>query len=294
MERMDNIEHREINNNINNNNNKTTINKKLNTKRKYYYGLDMLFKYIIYNYDVKKAKETNNSNITKAIKAYRYILDSTNSIKMNDIYYFLKELLENIQSNKKHNSVVQSLILIEILLNKLQKGNNDKNENCVTNNKFSSISNINNNEETEIIHQLDDKYDIITLISDDLIRYVQDVNNKKNNQKNYKENIFEGIYNYMDNISIRLKLLFIFIYFDLNISDEHIKKLYDLFKSDEYKEERILLFKEISNNIYYLKNSTLIKIFSEIFKNQNNFDISLLDEEEGFLLLKVLLVSLIL
>ena len=84
-----------------------------------------------------------------------------------------------------------------------------------------------------------------------LIRYVKNVNSSNTSQKNYKENIFEGIYNYMDNISIRLKLLFIFIYFDLNISDENIKKLYDLFKSDEYKEERILLFKEISNNIYY-------------------------------------------
>ena len=287
MERMDNIERREVNNN-----NKTTYNKKVNAKRKYYYGLDMLFKYIIYNYDVKKAKETNNSNITKAIKAYRYILDSTNSIKMNDIYYFLKELLENIQSNKKHNSVVQSLILIEILLNKLQKGNNDKNENCVTNNKFSSISNINNNEETEIIHQLDDKYDIITLISDDLIRYVQDVNNKKNNQKNYKENIFEGIYNYMDNISIRLKLLFIFMYFDLNISDEHLKKLYDLFKSDEHKEERLLLFKEISSNIYNLKNYTLSKIFTEIFENKDEFNRSKFDDEESFLLIKDLFVSI--
>ena len=286
IERMNNIDRRD------NHNNRTTLNKKVNSKRKYYFGLDMLFKYILYNYDVKKAKETNNSNISKAIKAFRYILDSTNSIKMNDIYYFLKELLENIQSNKKHNSVIQSLILIEILLNKLQKGCGDKNENIVTNNKYSSISNINNNEENEIIHQLDDKYDIITLISNDLIRYVKNVNSSNTSQKNYKENIFEGIYNYMDNISIRLKLLFIFIYFDLNISDEHIKKLYDLFKSDEYKEERILLFKEISNNIYYLKNSTLIKIFSEIFENQNEFDISHFDDEESFLLIKDLFVSI--
>ena len=69
---------------------------------------------------------------------------------MNDIYYFLKELLENIQSNKKHNSVIQSLILIEILLNKLQKECGDKNENIVTNNKYSSISNV-NLEEQEVV-----------------------------------------------------------------------------------------------------------------------------------------------
>jgi hypothetical protein len=226
MERLNN-NHEEIRENF-----RMNLNRKAGNKRKYYYGLDMLFKYILYTYDVKKALESNNLNISKAIKAYKYILDSANVIKMNDIYYFLKELFENIQTNKKHNSVVQSLILIEILLNKLHKGNNDKNENALTNNKYSSVSNL-NYEENEIVKQLDEKYDIITLISDDLIRYVKEVSDKNKNKDDlsYKENIFEGIYNYMDNVSIRLKLLFIFIYFDLDLTDEHIKKIYNLFKN---------------------------------------------------------------
>ena len=49
IERMNNIDRRD------NHNNRTTLNKKVNSKRKYYFGLDMLFKYILYNYDVKKA-----------------------------------------------------------------------------------------------------------------------------------------------------------------------------------------------------------------------------------------------
>ena len=286
MERMNNNE--EIRENFRQNDNR-----KVNTKRKYYYGLDMFFKYILYTYDVKKALESNNLNISKAIKAYKYILDSTNVIKMNDIYYFLKELFDNIQTNKKHNSVVQSLILIEILLNKLQKGNNDKNENALTNNKYSSVSNI-NNEENEIVRQLDEKFDIITLISDDLIRYVEKVNekNKNKNDLSYKENIFEGIYNYTDNVSIRLKILFIFLYFDLNLTDEHIKKIYNLFKNSKYNEERQLLFKEISNNFYYFKNETSHKIFTDIFQDKNEFDRSKFEDVESYLIIRDLFVEI--
>ena len=287
MERLNN-NHEEIRENF-----RMNLNRKAGNKRKYYYGLDMLFKYILYTYEVKKALESNNLNISKAIKAYKYILDSANVIKMNDIYYFLKELFENIQTNKKHNSVVQSLILIEILLNKLHKGNNDKNENALTNNKYSSVSNL-NYEENEIVKQLDEKYDIITLISDDLIRYVKEVSDKNKNKDDlsYKENIFEGIYNYMDNVSIRLKLLFIFIYFDLDLTDEHIKKIYNLFKNKEFNEERQLLFKEISNNFYYINNSTLHKIFTDIFQDSNEFDRSKFEDVESLYIIKDLFVAI--
>ena len=287
MERINN-NHEEIRENF-----RMNLNRKAANKKKYYYGLDMFFKYILYTHDVKKALETNNLNISKAIKAYKYILDSANVIKMNDIYYFLKELLENIQTNKKHNSVVQSLILIEILLNKLQKGNNDKNENAMTNNKYSSVSNL-NYEENEIVKQLDEKYDIITLISDDLIRYVKVVSDKNKNKDDlsYKEKIFEGIYNYMDNISIRLKLLFIFIIFDLNLTEEHIKKIYNLFKNKEFNEERQLLFKEISNNLYYIKNSTMHKIFTDIFQDNNEFDRSKFEDVESFYIIKDLFITI--
>jgi hypothetical protein len=287
MERLNN-NHEEIRENF-----RMNLNRKAANKRKYYYGLDMLFKYILYTYEVKKALESNNLNISKAIKAYKYILDSANVIKMNDIYYFLKELIENIKTNKKHNSVVQSLILIEILLNKLHKGNNDKNENALTNNKYSSVSNL-NYEENEIVKQLDEKYDIITLISDDLIRYVKEVSDKNKNKDDlsYKENIFEGIYNYMDNVSIRLKLLFIFIYFDLDLTDEHIKKIYNLFKNKEFNEERQLLFKEISNNFYYINNSTLHKIFTDIFQDSNEFDRSKFEDVESLYIIKDLFVAI--
>ena len=287
IERLNNDERRELL--------RYSPSRRITTKRKYYYGLDMFFKYILFTYDTKKALETNKSNISKAIKAYRYILESPSVIKMNDIYFFIKELLDNIKTNKKYNSVVQSLILIEILLNKLQKGSNDKNDNGATNNKYSSISNFNNNEEYEIIGSLDEKYDIITLISEDLIRYVKVVNEsplKSKNKNSYKNIIFEGIYDYIENISIRLKLIFEYFCIYLDINDEHIKKLYNLFKGEEYKEERILLFQEISNSIYYLNNTTLNKIFIDIFQNNDEFDRSSFEDEECFSLIKELFVGL--
>ena len=283
-----NLERRE--NNIQGNNNKKQL-----YKKKYYYGLDMFFKYILYTYNEKKAIENKNVNISKAIKSFKYILDmSIEVIKMSDLFYFLNELFDNIKSNKKHNSVVQSLILIEILLNKIQK--NEKNDNRVlNNNRNSSLSNV-NCEDNEIVNILDEKYDIITLISNDLIRYVNQVkeicDKDKNKKINYKENIFEGIYNYKNNISIRLKLLFFLEYFDLNINHEHIKKIYNLFNNEESKEEKLLLFREISNNILYIKASTLNKIFIEIFQDKNEFDINNFDDEESFSLIKEIFIAI--
>ena len=264
--------------------------KKVNKKN--YYGLDLLFNYILHNYNEMKAL-VNNRNITKAIKAFKYILNSTRSITINDIFYFLDKLLDNISSNKKHNSVVQSLYLIEILLIKLLYCNTKKN-NIYNINQTNSIINFNNlninEEESEIILELDNKYNIISLIINDLIRYVSKVNRTKKND-NYKNEIFEGIYPYIKNISIRLKLIFFFVNFVLYIKEEeHIAKIYFLFKSKQFEEEKFLFFREITNNINYINYETLKNIFLEIFQNNTQFDISSFDDIDTFRLIKKLFI----
>ena len=96
----------------------------------------------------------------------------------------------------------------------------------------------------------------------------------------------------MDSISIRLRILFILIYFDLNLNEDHIKKIYNLFKDDEHKEERMLLFKELSNNFYYIKNATLYKIFTDIFQDNSEFDRSKFNDIESFNIVKDLFIAI--
>ena len=269
---------------------------KIKIHKKNYYGLELLFNYIIYNYIEIKAL-INNNNISKAIKSFKYILDSTRTIKVKDIYYFLDKLLENISSNKKHNSVVQSLILIDILLNKLLQFNNRRNNiyQIIQNNAIINYNDLNlNEEEGEIISELDNKYDIITLITNDLIRYVCKVHENKDNinNENYKNEIFEGIYPYMKNISIRLKLLFFFVNFGILINEEDIGKIYSLFKDDQFKNERLLFFREISNNIDCINIITLRNIFCKIFQNNTQFDITSFDDEDTYNLINDLFINI--
>ena len=261
--------------------------------KKNYYGLDLLYDYIIYNFNMEKAL-INNSNVTKAIKAFKYILDSTRVIKLNDIYYFLDKSFNNINSNKKNNSIVQSLILMEILINKLLYcNNNNKNNNIYNINQNTNSINFNdleiNEEEGQIISKLDQKYDIISLLTEELIRYVSKVNSCKKKKENYKDEIFEGIYPYMKNISTRLKILFYFVNFGLYISEEnHIIKIYSLFKSEKFQEEKNLFFREIAYNIDSIHYETLKNIFSKIFQNNTLFDKSTFNEEETFDLIREL------
>ena len=258
------------------------------TNKKNYYGLELLFNYIIFNYNETKAI-TNNENISKAIKSFKYILDSSNVIQAKDINYFMDKLFENINNNKKHNSIVQSLILMEILLKKLLNKNNNNNNiyNNIQNFENDNISNFDiSDEASEIIVKADNNYEIITLITNDLIRYVSVVNEsiKKDNKikDNYKNKVFEGIYPYMINISTRLKILFLFVNIGLSITEEeHISKIYSLFKTEQFKKERCLFFKEITNSISSLDAQTIQNIFTKIFQNNSQFDISSFNEDEA-------------
>ena len=266
-----------------------------NLPKKNYFGLDLLFNYIIYNYDEKKAL-MKNKNIYKAIKSFNDILESTRTIKLMDIYYFLDRLLDNIASNKKNSSVVQSLKLIEIFLFKLINNNDTKNNNIYNINQNShTFINFNeiNEEEGEMISELDKKYDIISLITNDLIRYVSKVSEIIKNNDNYKNEIYEGIFPYSKNISIRLEILFFFVNFGLLINEkDHIIKIYTLFQSKNLEGEKNLFFREIASNIDFINNETLKKIISEIFQNNSLFDKSTFKDENAFNLIQELFVNI--
>ena len=261
-------------------------------KKRNYYGLDLLFNYIMYNYNKEKAIE-NNSNILKSIKAFKYILDSSNIIKSKDISYFLDCLFDNINSNKKYNSIVQGFKLIEILLNKMlyNNGYNIAPNNSNLNEDNASISENN----VEVLSILDSKYNIISLIVNDLIRYVnkvkESINENKKIKSNYKNEIFEGIYPYMKNISVRLNILFLFLKFGLCIEEKEISKIYSLFKTEQFISERSLFFREITNNIDYFNFDFLQQIFINIFDNEE-FDKSSFNDEETLNLISELIINI--
>ena len=82
-----------------------------------YYGLIMIFDYIIKDFDDKKKYNENNVDmaidsfvhtISKIIKYYQFEID--------DVFFFIDKLFDNIKSNNKYNSVIQSIKLIQKLL----------------------------------------------------------------------------------------------------------------------------------------------------------------------------------
>ena len=114
-----------------------------------YYGLSLLFDYILFNFDDKKIYEENN--IDKTINTFENtiidIIDDESLFEINDMNYFLDKLFENIKSNTKHNSIIQSIKLIRKLLNIIENYFRDNPDN--------------------LIKILDKKYDIISLLIDD-------------------------------------------------------------------------------------------------------------------------------
>ena len=272
--------------------NKTNDNNKAAKKRNYF-GLDLLFNYIMYNYNKEKAI-ANNSNILKSLKAFKYILESTNIIKSKDISYFLDNLFDNIKSSKTCNSIVQGFKLIEILLNKMlyNNGNNIALNDSKVNEDNVSISENN----AGVLSILYSKYNIISLIVNDLIRYIkkvkESINDNKKIKSNYKNEVFEGIYPHMNNISVRLNILFFFLKFGLCIEENDISKIYSLFKEEQFIFERSLFFRELVNNIDYFNIDFLQQIFINIFVGNEEFDKSSFYDEETFNLISELFTNI--
>jgi hypothetical protein len=78
-----------------------------------YYGLSMIFDYILYNFD--ETKNYKENNVDKAINHFENTINEIGSntlFGIDDIELFIDRLFENIKSNEKHNSIIQSIKLI--------------------------------------------------------------------------------------------------------------------------------------------------------------------------------------
>ena len=118
-----------------------------NNEDKNYYGLDLLFNYIIKDFNEKK--KYNENNVDQAMEAFYSVIRKNNYyFDIEDILLFIDKLFDNIKSNNKHNSVIQSLKLLRKLYYNIKK-----NESII-----------------ECTKNLDKKYSIISLLINDLIR----------------------------------------------------------------------------------------------------------------------------
>ena len=227
-----------------------------NKESQNYYGLTLLFDYIIKDFNEKKPYDKNNVN--PAIDAFNHCIQSTSCIESKDILYFMDLLFDNIKMNEKHNSVIQSLIMIRKLIVKLY-------ENTLISNSKDSV-----------IKQINQKYNIITLIVNDLERYIN-ILPKDENTKIDDAKIYEGIYPHKINIEERLDLIFMFNrykQYEIEINIEDFKKLYKLFKPKLFKKEMQKLLNRFSRNLNYFKKATIHSVYNDILLNPNEFDIT--------------------
>ena len=231
---------------------------KENYKEEYqnYYGLTLLFDYIIKDFNDKKPFDQNNVNF--AIEAFNRILQFANNIELKDIYHFMDLIFDNIKSNEKHNSIIQSIIMLKKLISIFEENKND-------------------DDEEYYVKKLNTKYNIISLIINDLIRYINILPSEDNFIVNEKE-IYEGIYPHKLNIEERLSLIFIFVKgefsnYSLKIESEDLKQLFKLFKPNKYKKEMEKLLNYLSRNLKYIENETIKAFYKDILLNKNEFDI---------------------
>ena len=242
-------------------------NEKEETKNIDYYGLNMIFDYIIKNFDVKKKYDENNVDI--AIDFFVRLISkimNNNLFDINDIYYFMNELFDNIKNNQLHNSVIQSIKLIQKLLNVFQSKKNIKYL-------------------IKILQKLDEKYDIISLLLNDLKRYLKLLPNDFSTKK-CKDNLYEGIYPHYLNIELRLELIFYFFKksknnYELKIKDKkHIEEIYKIFKSEKYKEEQKKFYEIFTKNVHEIDDTILEDFFKHIIQNKEEFNLKTINDDE--------------
>jgi len=243
------------------------LNKEENPKIKEnnnYYGLIMIFNYIIKDFDDKKKYDENNVDV--AIESFEHTIFKiirNKTLKVENAFYFVDNLFDNIKSNNKHNSVIQSMKLIEKLLNIFRIAK----ENTIF---------LNN------LKILDEKYDIITLLVNDLVRYMEILPSDYSNEK-----IYEGIYPHSINVEQRLKLIFYFFKksednFGLVVKGKkHIEKIYQIFKLQQYKEERKKFYEIFTRNMNEIDNLVLIEFFRDILQKKEEFNLKEINDNES-------------
>ena len=229
-----------------------------------YYGLIMIFNYIIKDFDDKKKYDENN--VDMAIDSFEHIIFKIiryKTLKVENAFYFVDNLFDNIKSNNKHNSVIQSMKLIEKLLNIFR---NAKENTIFLNN----------------LKILDEKYDIITLLVNDLVRYMEILPSDYSNEK-----IYEGIYPHNINVEQRLKLIFYFFkkrennYGLVVKGKKHIEKIYQIFKLKQYREERKKFYEIFTRNMGEIDNSILIEFFKDILQKKEEFNLKEINDNES-------------
>ena len=226
----------------------------------HYYGLSMIFDYILYNFDENKKYKENN--VDKAINYFENIIteiENNTLFGIVDIQLFLDKLFENIKTNKKHNNIVQSIKLIKNLLLEIEDNFDDYQE--------------------SVLKNLNEKYDIITLLINDLVRYLNISENAF-----LEEETYEGIYPHSINIEERINLIFDFLIKNYSFMFEgrkHIERLYQLLKPKKYEKERKKFYEIMTKNIGKLDNALLTEFYKDILQNNEEFDLTKINDNES-------------
>ena len=236
-------------------------------KDKNYFGLKVIFNYIIKDFDENKV---DINNVDKTIELFEKTISKIinhDGFEIGDIFYFLDKLFDNIKNNNKHNSIIQSIKLIQ----KLMK--------IIRNKKYI-------NDLIKYLTKLNEKYDIIDLLENDLKRYMELIPKDYTNEK-CKDKIYEGIYPHNINIEQRLKLI---VYFfkknadnvELNIKGKkYIEKIYEIFKPEKYKEEQKLFFEIFARDINEIDDIILEEFFIDILQNKKQFNLKQINDNES-------------
>ena len=228
-----------------------------------FYGLNIIFDYIIKDFDDKIKYEDNNVDF--AIESFKntiFNIIRLNQLKIEEIFIFIEKLLDNIKNNKKHNSVVQSMKLLQYLMDLV---------------KMKKISLLISN-----LKELDQKYNIILLLIDDLIRYISLLPPDFSEEK-----IYEGIYPHSINIEQRLKLIFYFFKkssnnYGLDLTEKkYIEKIYKIFSSENFKKDLNKFYEIFTNNINEINDKILLDFFEYILKDKSELDIKNIKDKES-------------
>ena len=223
------------------------------------YGINTLYNYII-NF---KEQNLKNNNISIAIDALVHIFCNPQTIEDKIIYDYLDEIFHNIQNDKTHNSIIQCIKLIKKIFTFCFKNRNSK---------------------ELYLRYLDDKYDIITLFINDLIRYISNIQKDDINFKFDDDKIYEGIYIHSINIKSRLNIVFFFVegeYMEYVLDlkgEEHLEKLFKIFKG--LKNEKSLLFDYLYSYVEINPDKeTLEYFFKVILRNPDYINLKEIDEK---------------
>ena len=215
-------------------------------------GLNLLFKYIIKDFDINKSYDKNN--VDKAIEQFNKV----KYLKANDIVNYIEKLFEVIKSDENHKSVVQCIMLITKLINQL----NDKKE----------------YDEKNLFKNLENKFTIFNLIINDLNRYIKIIIDK--NEKPEPNKIYEGIYSHILNIETRFKFIFFFV--KGNTSNEgleldsknHLEKIYSILKHPLFNKELYKFMYIFTINLNYFSNDIINEFLDNVIQNKNEFDLA--------------------